>query len=86
METLHHLSSDIKRRKCLDLLSLVGLEKKEKQVVNKLSGGEKQRVAIARALVNDPKVLLADEPTGSLDERNSIEIMNILKKIRLIVS
>ena len=81
LETLHHLSSDIKRRKCLDLLSLVGLEKKEKQVVNKLSGGEKQRVAIARALVNDPKVLLADEPTGSLDERNSVEIMNILKTI-----
>ena len=81
LETLHHLSSDIKHRKCLDLLSLVGLEKKEKQVVNKLSGGEKQRVAIARALVNDPKVLLADEPTGSLDERNSIEIMNILKTI-----
>lgn len=81
LETLHHLSSDIKRRKCLDLLSLVGLEKKEKQVVNKLSGGEKQRVAIARALVNDPKVLLADEPTGSLDERNGVEIMNILKTI-----
>ena len=81
LETLHHLSSDIKRRKCLDLLSLVSLENKEKQVVNKLSGGEKQRVAIARALVNDPKVLLADEPTGSLDERNSVEIMNILKTI-----
>ena len=81
LETLNHLSKSVKERKCNDLLSLVGLEHKEKQVVNKLSGGEKQRVAIARALVNDPKVLLADEPTGSLDEKNSIEIMNILKII-----
>ena len=81
LETLNRLSSHIKTRKCQDLLSLVGLDSKEKQVVNKLSGGEKQRVAIARALVNDPKVLLADEPTGSLDEKNSIEIMNILKII-----
>ena len=81
LETLNHLPSHVKNRKCEDLLSLVGLEHKEKQIVNKLSGGEKQRVAIARALVNDPKVLLADEPTGSLDEKNSIEIMNILKII-----
>ena len=81
LETLNHLPNNVKSRKCEDLLSLVGLEHKEKQIVNKLSGGEKQRVAIARALVNDPKVLLADEPTGSLDEKNSIEIMNILKII-----
>ena len=81
LETLNHLPNNVKNRKCEDLLSLVGLEHKEKQIVNKLSGGEKQRVAIARALVNDPKVLLADEPTGSLDEKNSIEIMNILKII-----
>ena len=81
LETLNHLSNDIKTRKCQDLLSLVGLDNKEKQVVNKLSGGEKQRVAIARALINDPKVLLADEPTGSLDEKNSQDIMDILKII-----
>ena len=81
LETLNHLSENIKKRKCRDLLSLVGLENKEKQVVKKLSGGEKQRVAIARALINDPKVVLADEPTGSLDEKNSTEIMNILKII-----
>lgn len=81
LETLNHLPINVKKQKCEDLLYLVGLEHKEKQIVNKLSGGEKQRVAIARALVNDPKVLLADEPTGSLDEKNSIEIMNILKII-----
>ena len=81
LETLYHLSKEKKQRKCQDLLSLVGLDIKEKQIVNKLSGGEKQRVAIARALINDPEVILADEPTGALDEKNSIEIMNILKII-----
>ncbi len=81
LETIHHLSKEKKMRKCEDLLSLVGLSGYEKQNVNKLSGGEKQRVAIARALINDPKVLLADEPTGALDEKNSVEIMNIIKII-----
>lgn len=81
LETLYQLSKGMKMRKCQDLLSLVGLHSKEKQIVNKLSGGEKQRVAIARALINDPTLLLADEPTGALDEQNGIEIMNIIKKI-----
>ena len=81
LETLYHLSKEKKQRKCHDLLSLVGLINKEKQIVKKLSGGEKQRIAIARALINDPEVILADEPTGSLDEKNSIEIMEILKTI-----
>lgn len=81
LETLYQLSKSKKLRKCQDLLSLVGLRNKEKQIVNKLSGGEKQRVAIARALINDPHLLLADEPTGALDEQNGIEIMNIIKKI-----
>ena len=81
LDTIYSLSKDKKQRKCQDLLALVGLLDKEKQIVNKLSGGEKQRVAIARALINDPQVLLADEPTGALDEKNSFDIMNILKII-----
>ena len=79
LETLYRLSKDKKTRKCQDLLTLVGLINKENHIVNKLSGGEKQRIAIARALINDPQVILADEPTGSLDEKSSQEIMNILK-------
>lgn len=81
LETLYSLSKNKKVRKCQDALALVGLQNKEKQIVNKLSGGEKQRVAIARALINDPTVLLADEPTGALDEQNGIEVMNIIRKI-----
>lgn len=69
------------KRRILDLLSLVDLSNKENQSVKNLSGGEKQRVAIARALANDPKLILADEPTGALDEVNAIKIMDILKKI-----
>lgn len=64
-----------------DILSIVGLDKKRKAKIGLLSGGEKQRVAIGRAIVNDPKIILADEPTGSLDSSNSEEVMNILEKI-----
>jgi len=81
LETLFSLKKEQKLRKCRDLLTLVGLEGKEKQIVNKLSGGEKQRVAIARALINDPSIILADEPTGALDEQTGQEIMNIINKI-----
>lgn len=63
------------------ILSLVGLAEKYRSLPKQLSGGEQQRVALARALVNKPKILLADEPTGNLDPKNSREIMRLLTEI-----
>ena len=75
--------SDIEKIDCVDIdniLEQVGLKNKRKMKVKKLSGGEKQRVAIARALMKSPKIILADEPTGSLNYEKGLEIMELLHK------
>jgi cell division transport system ATP-binding protein len=69
------------RRKVPVMLSMVGLAPKYRSFPKELSGGEQQRVAIARALINEPKILLADEPTGNLDNNNAWEIMKLLVEI-----
>ena len=67
--------------KVMKVLDLVGLKNKAKQYPNHLSGGEQQRVAIARAIVNGPKILICDEPTGNLDPKTSMEVMEVLEAI-----
>ena len=69
------------KKRVPEILTLVGLAEKYKSFPRELSGGEQQRVALARALVNRPNLLLADEPTGNLDPKNSLEIMKLLEEI-----
>lgn len=81
LDALSKVSKKIKKQRVEDALSMVGLLKHKKSHINKLSGGEKQRVAIARAIINNPDVILCDEPTGALDEKNGQEVFELLKKI-----
>lgn len=70
----------VNRERLQDMVALLGLHGREKYLPNQLSGGQQQRVSIGRALMNSPSVVLADEPTGNLDSKNSQEIMELLKK------
>ena len=80
MEITGNKAKDI-RRKVPTILSMVGLSDKAKSYPSELSGGEQQRVGIARAIINNPALLIADEPTGNLDPKNATEIMKLLKDI-----
>ena len=75
------ISRKVREKKALKYLSDVGLKNWSHHLPNELSGGQKQRVAIARAMVSEPKVLLADEPTGALDSNTSKEVMDLIQKI-----
>ena len=79
--TLSGVSREERRRRAAEALEKVGLGDQLKKKPNQLSGGQMQRVAIARALVNNPEVLLADEPTGALDSETSIQVMEILRQV-----
>ncbi|MBR6702281.1 MAG: ABC transporter ATP-binding protein, partial [Clostridia bacterium] len=86
--TLSGVSKAERKKKAKEALDRVGLSDQLSKKPNQLSGGQMQRVAIARALVNDPEILLADEPTGALDSETSVQVMDILREIskdRLVV-
>ena len=79
--TLSGIGKEERRKRSIAVLKKVGLEKHINKRPNQMSGGQMQRIAIARALVNDPDILLADEPTGALDSETSVQVMDLLKEI-----
>lgn len=79
--TISGVSREERKARAMEALKRVGLEGMEKKKPNQLSGGQCQRVAIARALINNPEILLADEPTGALDSETSVQIMELLKEV-----
>lgn len=76
------ISAAERKRRAMAALAAVGLESRADHHTNQLSGGQQQRVAIARALLNNPSILLADEPTGNLDSRTSVEVMDIFQSLK----
>ena len=78
---VYGLKNDEIRRRTLKAIEQVGLKDKLRSYPDELSGGEQQRVSIARAIVNNPKVLICDEPTGNLDPKTSMEIMKVIENI-----
>ena len=80
-ENINLANEKASKKEILDLLTLLGIETLIDKYPNEISGGQRQRVAIARALINNPKVIFADEPTGNLDSKNSLNVFEIFKSL-----